>query len=96
MITVTVKDVWLANILNPKDIIFYLTVVSQFSGKHGGVGNYLALASVHVAVMSLWLIAISHTLVFSAKKANPEQLKKYVNTSGGILLIIFSLHNLTH
>jgi len=96
MATVTLKDAWLANILNPKAIIFYLTVVSQFSGKHGGVGNYLVLASVHVGVMSLWLIAISHTLVFSAQKANPERLKKYVNTSGGILLILFSLHNLTH
>ncbi|WP_330981957.1 MULTISPECIES: LysE family translocator [Enterobacterales] len=96
MTTVTLKDAWLANLLNPKAIIFYLTVVSQFSGKHGGVGNYLALASVHVVVMSLWLIAISHTLVFSAKKINPVQLKKYVNTAGGILLIVFSLHSLAH
>ena len=96
MTTVTLRDAWLANILNPKAIIFYLTVVSQFSGKHGGVETYLALASVHVAVMSLWLIAISHTLVFSAKKVNPAQLKKYVNTAGGTLLIIFSLHNLAH
>lgn len=96
MTIVTLKDAWLANLLNPKAIIFYLTVVSQFSGKHGGVGNYLALASVHVVVMSLWLIAISHTLVFSAKKINPVQLKKYVNTAGGILLIVFSLHSLAH
>lgn len=96
MPTVTLRDAWLANILNPKAIIFYLTVVSQFSGKHGGVVNYLVLASVHVVVMSLWLITISHALVFSAKKTNPEHLKKYVNTVGGILLIIFSLHNLTH
>lgn len=96
MTTITLRDAWLANILNPKAIIFYLTVVSQFSGKYGGVGNYLALASVHIVVMSLWLIAISHILVFSAKKTNPVKLKKYVNTAGGILLIIFSLHSLAH
>ncbi|QKJ87718.1 LysE family translocator [Paramixta manurensis] len=93
---VTLTGAWLANILNPKAIIFYLTVVSQFSGSHGGVGNYLALASVHVAVMSIWLIAVSRTLVFSAKNTDPVILKKYVNIAGGALLIIFSLHSLTH
>lgn len=94
--SITVKEAWLANVINPKAIIFYLTVVSQFTGKHGGVGNYLALASVHIAVMSLWLITVSHALVFSAKKANPLLLKKYVNIAGGLLLIIFSLRNLIH
>jgi len=92
---VTLGEAWLANILNPKAIIFYITVVSQFSGQHGGVGNYLALASVHVAVMSLWLIAISRILVFSVNKANPVKLKKYVNIIGGMLLILFSLRSLT-
>lgn len=90
---VTVKEAWLANVLNPKAIIFYLTVVSQFAGKQGGVGNYLTLASVHVLVMSVWLIVISYTLIFSAKKSNPSRLKKYVNTCGGGLLVIFTLHN---
>lgn len=94
--SITIKEAWLANLLNPKAIIFYLTVVSQFAGMHGGVNHYLILASVHVAVMSLWLIAISHTLVFSAKNANPLTLKKYVNIAGGALLIIFSLHSLIH
>lgn len=94
--SITVKEAWLANVINPKAIIFYLTVVSQFAGKHGGVGNYLALASVHIAVMSLWLIAVSHALVFSTKKANPQMLKKYVNITGGLLLIIFSLHSFIH
>ena len=91
---VTLKEAWLANVLNPKAIVFYLTVVSRFAGTSGGVGNYLALASVHVAVMSIWLIVISQILVFSAQKASPLVLKKYVNITGGALLIIFSLHSL--
>jgi len=91
---VTLGEAWLANVLNPKAIIFYLTVVSQFSGQYGGVGNYLALASIHVVVMSLWLIIISRILVFSVNKANPVKLKKYVNIIGGILLILFSLRSL--
>lgn len=92
--SVTVRAAWLANVLNPKAIMFYLTVVSQFAGKHGGIDNYLILASVHVAVMSVWLIGISQTLIFSAKNTDPLMLKKYVNISGGLLLIIFSLHSL--
>lgn len=93
-VPVTLKEAWLANVLNPKAIVFYLTVVSRFAGTSGGVGNYLTLASVHVAVMSLWLIIISQILVFSAQKASPLVLKKYVNIAGGSLLIIFSLHSL--
>ena len=92
--SITVKEAWLANVLNPKAIMFYLTVVSQFSGKDGGISHYLILASVHVGVMSIWLIAISHALIFSAKNTNPLLLKKYVNIAGGLLLIIFSLHSI--
>ncbi|MEQ9847483.1 LysE family translocator [Pectobacterium brasiliense] len=89
--TITVKEAWLANVLNPKAVIFYLTVVSQFAGSHGDMTSYLALASVHVFIMSIWLITLSNILVFSAKKANPLTLKKYVNIGGGIMLLFFSL-----
>ena len=92
--SVTLREAWIANVLNPKAIIFYLTVVSQFAGVQGGVCNYLTLASVHIVVMSVWLYAVSQTLIFSVKKANPLILKKYVNIAGGMLLIAFSLHSL--
>jgi threonine/homoserine/homoserine lactone efflux protein len=93
---VTLKEAWLANVLNPKAILFYVTVVSQFAGIKGGVSNYLTLASVHVVVMSVWLFSVSQTLIFSVKKTNPLMLKKYVNIAGGMLLIAFSLHSLIH
>ena len=92
--SVTLREAWIANVLNPKAIIFYLTVVSQFAGIQGGVCNYLTMASVHVVVMSVWLYAVSQTLIFSVKKTNPLMLKKYVNIAGGMLLIAFSLHSL--
>lgn len=94
--SVTLKEAWLANVLNPKAILFYLTVVSQFAGAEGGVYNYLMLASVHIVVMSIWLIAVTQSLIFSAKKTNPLMLKKTVNIVGGMMLIAFSLHNLIH
>lgn len=94
--TVTLKEAWLANVLNPKAIVFYLTVVSQFAGSCGDVSHYLLLATVHVLVMGAWLIALSNVLVFSAKKANPARLKKGVNVVGGALLLIFSALSLLH
>ena len=94
--SVTLREAWIANVLNPKAIMFYLTVVSQFAGKQGGISNYLELASVHIVVMSVWLLAVSKILVFSVKKTNPLMLKKYVNIAGGMLLIAFSLHTLIH
>lgn len=91
---VSLRGAWTANILNPKAIIFYLTVVSQFAGQQGGVSHYLMLASVHVIVMSLWLVAVSQVLVFSATKTDTLVLKKVINMAGGVLLIVSSLHSL--
>ena len=92
---VTLREAWLTNVLNPKAIIFYLTVVSQFVGRQSGVGSYLILASIHVLIMSIWLLAVSRIVVFSVKKASPNRLKKYINLTGGVVLIIFSLHALS-
>ena len=92
--SVTLKEAWIANILNPKAAIFYLTVVSQFAGKLGGLDHFLVLATVHVLVMSLWLLMVSQLLIFSISRTNPLIIKKYVNISGGILLIFVSLYNL--
>lgn len=96
MHSVTLKEACLANILNPKAILFYLTVVSQFAGTKGGVCNYFILASVHIVVMSILLFAITQTLILSAKKTNPLMLKKYVNIISGTMLIAFSLHSLIY
>ena len=92
--SVTVKEAWLANLLNPKAVMFYLTVVSPFAGRHGGLSSFLLLASVHIVVMSVWLLAVSHTLIFSARKADPARLKKYVNIAGGLVLIFISVKGL--
>lgn len=91
---ITLKDAWLANVLNPKAILFYLTVVSQFAGRQGEVSHYLALASVHVAVMALWLIALSMLLITSARKINTRALKRAINIGGGAMLLLFALLNL--
>lgn len=93
---ITVKEAWLANVLNPKAILFYLTVVSQFAGRHADIRDYLLLASLHVLVMVVWLWLISRAVVFSARQLDPLMLKKWVNIAGGLLLITFSLNAFLH
>ncbi|MDC7866922.1 RhtC [Pantoea ananatis] len=91
---ITVKGAWLANVANPKAILFYLTVVSQFVGDRTGIDAFLTLATVHIVVMSLWLALFSQALVFSAQKINPVALKRYVNIGGGLLLIGIAVRTL--
>ncbi|AWQ21560.1 LysE family translocator [Pantoea ananatis] len=90
----TVKGAWLANVANPKAVLFYLTVVSQFVGARAGIDAFLTLATVHIVVMSLWLALFSQALIFSAQKINPVALKRYVNIGGGLLLIGIALRTL--
>lgn len=91
---ITVKGAWLANVANPKAILFYLTVVSQFVDDRAGIDAFLTLATVHIVVMSLWLALFSQALVFSAQKINPVALKRYVNIGGGLLLIGIAVRTL--
>jgi len=91
---ITVKGAWLANVANPKAILFYLTVVSQFVGDRAGIDAFLTLATVHIVVMSLWLALFSQALVFSSQKINPVALKRYVNIGGGLLLIGIAVRTL--
>ncbi|MDR7343104.1 threonine/homoserine/homoserine lactone efflux protein [Pantoea alhagi] len=93
-VPVTLKEAWLANVLNPKAILFYLTVVSQFAGRQADVNDYLVLASLHILVMVVWLLMIGRTLTFSARKLDPLMLKKWINIAGGLLLLAFSLKTL--
>jgi threonine/homoserine/homoserine lactone efflux protein len=91
---ISIKNAYFANILNPKAILFYLTVVSHFAGQFGEVSHYLILATVHVIVMSLWLIIMSMIVVISSRGINLTMLRRWINILGGILLIMLSLRNI--
>ncbi len=91
---VSCKAAWLANILNPKAVMFYLTVVPQFAGKAGTLSTYLSLASLHILIMTLWLLTISALLMGSARLVNLQKLKCIINTLGGGVLILFALFSL--
>ena len=89
-----IKDAWLANVLNPTAVMLYLTVVSQFAGRDHALLHYLLLASIHVAIMALWLVIICFTLLTSARVINIRKLSIAINIGGGLILVFFAISNL--
>ena len=89
-----IKDAWLSNELNPKAVMLYLTVVSQFAGRDHALLHYLLLASIHVAIMALWLVIICFTLLTSARVINIRKLSIAINIGGGLILVFFAISNL--
>lgn len=86
-----IKEAYLANVLNIKAIMLYLTVVPAFAGGGATPWSYLVLASIHVAVMALWLLFAGQMLIRSAAKISTRKLKKVIDIVGGTLLLIFTI-----
>jgi threonine/homoserine/homoserine lactone efflux protein len=86
-----IKEAYLANVLNIKAIMLYLTVVPAFAGSGASPWSYLILASIHVAIMALWLIFAGQMLIRSAAKISTRKLKKVIDIGGGTLLLIFTI-----
>ncbi|MBG2802610.1 LysE family translocator [Proteus sp. WDL240414] len=87
---VSIKTAYIANVLNPKAIMLYLVVVSSYAGATPTLGNYLALSSIHIFMMSIWLIACCGFILLSSQKINIVIMKKVINISGGTLLLILT------
>ncbi|MDN5679753.1 MAG: LysE family translocator [Ewingella sp.] len=86
-----IKEAYLANVLNIKAIMLYLTVVPAFAGGGATPWSYLVLASIHVAVMALWLLFAGQMLIRSAAKISTRKLKKVIDIGGGSLLLVFTI-----
>lgn len=86
----SIKTAYIANVLNPKAIMLYLVVVSSYAGATPTLVNYLALSSIHILMMSIWLIACCGFILLSSQKINIVTMKKVINISGGTLLLILT------
>ena len=92
---ITLTQAWLANVINPKALLLYLTVVSRFAGNTAGPGAYLLLASMHIAIIVAWLTIASQLLLRSVERYPIDRLRKWVDIGGVLLLILFALSALT-
>lgn len=88
---ITVKDAYLANLLNPKAIILYLVVVSKYAGVDPSLANFLVLSLIHIIMMALWLLFSCSALIISSSSLSVSTLRKYINIGGGVLLLAIIL-----
>lgn len=86
-----INEAYLANVLNIKAIMLYLTVVPAFAGNGATLWSYLTLASIHVGVMAVWLLFAGQVLIRSAANISTQKLKRVIDIGGGALLLIFTL-----
>ncbi|EKT63023.1 LysE family translocator [Providencia burhodogranariea] len=91
--SVTITDAYLANLLNPKAIILYLVVVSNFAGINPTLLDFLFLSTIHIVLMSLWLIFSCGLLVITSTKIDVVKLKTVINIGGGVLLLLMTLYS---
>lgn len=83
---------YVANVLNVKAASVYLTLAPQFvTAGRVGVVSMLTLATVHVAVMTLWLGAWSLGLTAMASLFEPQRWMRRVDVAGGAALVVCGL-----
>lgn len=88
---VTIKDAYLANLLNSKAIILYLVVVTSFASVNPTLFDFLFLSTIHIIMMALWLVLSCGLLILTSTKVDIVKLKKVINIGGGILLLIMTI-----
>ncbi|MGF1741698.1 LysE family transporter [Vibrio profundum] len=78
------RDAFYLNLLNVKAIVLYLTVVSHFAGNN--FGNYLILSSLHILVMSSWLLLSSFLMIQAKRKFKVNLVSGLVSCIGSVTL----------
>ena len=88
---VTLSQAFFANLLNPKAVLLYLTVVSRFTSQSGNLSDFLLLATLHIVIMASLLSGASQLLMTSTRTISTATLRKYINTLGGTVLLAIAL-----
>jgi len=71
---VTLSQAFFANLLNPKAVLLYLTVVSRFTSQSGNLSDFLLLATLHIVIMASWLSGASQLLMTSTRTISTATL----------------------
>lgn len=89
------RQAYLANVLNVKAASVYLTLAPQFIGAEGvGILPMLALAGVHIVIMTAWLGTWACGLTFLAERLDPRRWIRAINAVGGAALVLLGLRSM--
>lgn len=91
---VFIKDAYLLNVLNPKAILLYLTIVPGFiTSKENILLEFTFLSLIHIMIMSLWLLIVSMTIIF-LRNNRFYLVTNIISFIGGLFLFYLAVQQL--
>jgi len=82
----------LSNILNPKTVLVYITVMPQFIDLNENVHQQLiVLASILTLLAVLWFLTLVYVIDYAKKWLNHSKFQKIFQKSTGLILVGFGI-----
>jgi RhtB (resistance to homoserine/threonine) family protein len=82
----------LSNVLNPKTVLVYITVMPQFIDLNGNVHQQLiVLASILTLLAVLWFLTLVYVIDYAKNWLNNPKFQKVFQKSTGLLLLGFGV-----
>ncbi|WP_079505057.1 homoserine/threonine efflux transporter [Mesobacillus jeotgali] len=78
----------LSNVLNPKTVLVYITVMPQFINLNGNVDQQLiVLASILTSLAVLWFLTLVYVIDYAKKWLHNSKFQKVFQKSTGLILV---------
>ena len=82
----------LSNVLNPKTVLVYITVMPQFVNLNENVNQQLiVLASILTFLAVLWFLTLVYVIDYAKKLLNNSKFQKVFQKSTGLILVGFGV-----
>jgi RhtB (resistance to homoserine/threonine) family protein len=82
----------LSNVLNPKTVLVYITVMPQFIDLNGNVNQQLiVLASILTLLAVMWFLTLVYVIDYAKKWLNNSKFQKVFQKSTGLMLVGFGV-----
>lgn len=82
----------LSNVLNPKTVIVYITIMPQFINLNGHVNQQLIiLASILTGLAAAWFLILVYVVDYAKKWLNDKKHQQMFQRIAGILLVGFGI-----
>lgn len=82
----------LSNVLNPKTVLVYITIMPQFIDLNGHINQQLiVLASILTLLAVLWFLTLVYVIDYAKKWLNNSKFQKVFQKSTGLILVGFGV-----
>lgn len=82
----------LSNVLNPKTVLVYITIMPQFIDLNGHINQQLiVLASILTLLAVLWFLTLVYVIDYAKRWLNNTKFQKIFQKSTGLILVGFGV-----